>query len=39
MPKLFNPLQIRPDGAMTVFASGPASGVDSLAGLSYQVSS
>jgi len=32
-------LEISPNGAMTVFDSGPASGVDSLAGLSYELSS
>jgi hypothetical protein len=32
-------LEIRPDGAMTVFGSSFASGVDSLAGLSYELSS
>ena len=32
-------LEIDPDGNMTVFASGAVSGVNSLTGLSYQVSS
>ena len=32
-------LEIRPDGAVFVFGAGNANGVDTLSGLSYQLSS
>jgi hypothetical protein len=38
-PAMHASLEIDPNGNMRVFGSGPANGVDSLTGLSYQVSS